>query len=75
MFMLLAIQWAGMFRRGETKSKSEWRRSTVFSVRLDKKGRTHADLDMLEQEEEEEEDLNNWTLTQSAINADSFAPL
>jgi hypothetical protein len=75
--MLLTILWAGMLRRGEIQSSADdgWRRSTVFGTRLDRKGRTQADLDILDHEENEDRQLE-WTNTRTLlVSAQSFAPL
>lgn len=74
--MLLAVMWAGMFRRGEVQTNADdgWRRSTVFGTRLDLIGRTQADLELLEREREEDNDLE-WAMKPSNISAQTFAQL
>lgn len=73
--MLLTVFWAGMVRRGEIQPNVDdgWRRSTVFGTKLDRKGRTQADLDMLI--EEENDQTLEWTMKAPLISAQSFAPL
>ncbi|CAG8727971.1 4101_t:CDS:2, partial [Acaulospora colombiana] len=66
--MLLTVLWAGMFRRGEIQSSVDdgWRRSTVFGTRLDRKGRTQADIDNIDREVMEDRELE-WTMKPSMI--------
>lgn len=74
--MLLTILWAGMVRRGEIQPNMDdgWRRSSVFGTKLDRKGRTQGDLDMLVQEEKEDRALD-WTMRATSVSAQSFASL
>jgi hypothetical protein len=74
--MLLTVLWVGMIRRGEIQPSADdgWRRSTVFGTKLDRKGRTQADIDMLEEDEEDDRTLE-WSVKTTSISAQSFAHL